>query len=92
MVHGGYVARVRHDDTAGAHIVRFWLDARHPHAIDDAYGWLAVEPAGPGRSLVTSQVMVDVGPGVLRWLFEEKIQDLVLALPVTLRRAVHAQP
>jgi hypothetical protein len=90
VFHGTYVTRMRHDEVGPAHIVRMWLDARYPHAIDDAYGWLSVEPYAGGRSLVTTHVLVDLGPGVIRWLLEAKVRAMVLALPAAVRRHVES--
>jgi hypothetical protein len=65
--------------------VRFWIDTTRPHDIEDAWGFLRVEPTADGRSLVTYGVLVDMGGGLLRDLFEERVRRAALSLPERLR-------
>ena len=70
--------------------IRFWLDPRRPHDIEDAWGFFRIEPLAQvaprtPRSLLTYGVLVDLGPGVVRDLFEEKIRGLALAVPARVR-------
>jgi hypothetical protein len=88
LVHGTYVARVRRDVSGDTRIVRFWVDRRYPHVVDDAWGWLTLEAMPDGRTVVGCHVLVDVGPGLVRWLFEERIREAALAMPAALRRWV----
>ena len=65
--------------------VRFWLDTSRPHAIEDAWGFFRVEPlddvgTGP-RVLLTYGALLDLGPGIVRELFEEKLRRLMLSVP-----------
>jgi len=69
--------------------MRFWLDPRAPHDIDDAYCYFRFEalPAGPDglpRTLLTYAVAIDVGPGIVRELFEERVRAASLAVPQAL--------
>jgi hypothetical protein len=71
---------------------RFWLDPSRPHGIDDAWGFFRYEPfigeAGEERVLLTYGVMVDVGPGIVRELFEERVRTALLSVPQLMRRQV----
>ncbi len=92
-----YTVRIR--ATAGArpesHVVRFWIDRSRPHGIDDASGSFEYEPIAPGttgepRLLLTFTIWVDIGPGLVRDLFERRIQDVVLTVPDHLRALLAA--
>ncbi len=60
--------------------VRFWMDPRHNHDISDAWGFLRAVPLGDGRALVTYGVLIDMGPGLLRDMFEDRVRDLALSV------------
>jgi hypothetical protein len=60
--------------------VRFWMDPRRSHDISDAWGFLRAVPLGDGRTLVTYGVLIDMGPGLLREMFEERGRDLALSV------------
>lgn len=71
------------------HELRFWLDPRAPHDIDDAYGYFRFEALPPGadgspRTLLTYAVAIDVGPGIVRELFEERVRAASLTVPQAL--------
>jgi len=66
---------------SGRNELRFWLDRNRPHDIDDVWGYFRVERFDDNRSLVTVAVALDVGPGLVRMLFEDRIQALVLSTP-----------
>lgn len=87
-----YTIRVRASDRE----VRFWLDPTKPHGIDDAWGFFRIEPIAPGprgpRSLVTYGVLVDVGAGIVRDLFEEKVRGLALSVPREVQRYLAERP
>jgi hypothetical protein len=68
--------------------LRFWLDRSRPHDIDDVWGYFRVVPFGKGQSLVTVAVALDVGPGLVRMLFEERIREVILATPVHIKRFI----
>ena len=81
-----FTVRLRREGSA----VRFWLDRARPHEIEDAWGYFRWEPLAQvkprtPRSLLTYGILVDVGPGVVRELFEGKIQSIVLTVPDRVR-------
>ena len=87
LVDATYTIRVRRSDRE----VRFWLDPTKPHGIDDAWGFFRAEPLADGprsrpRTLVTYGVLVDVGSGIVRELFEEKVRGLLLSVPSGVQR------
>jgi hypothetical protein len=70
-------------------VVRFWLDRGRPHDIDDAWGYLRATPMAHGRTLLTWGILVDMGPGLLRELLEDKIQAQALRVPDRVRDVVY---
>jgi len=86
LMEAQYTIRVRREPRE----VRFWLDPRRPHGIDDAWGFFRYQPfitsAGEARVLLTYGVMVDVGPGIVRDFFEERIRAALLSVPQLVRR------
>lgn len=58
--------------------IRFWLDPSVPRDIRDVWGFFRAVPHEGGRTLVTLAVAVDLGPGLVRALFESRIQSLLL--------------
>jgi len=76
----------------GPREARFWLEPSRPHAIDDAWGFFSYEPfidaSGAERVLLTYGVLVDVGPGIVRELFEERVRAVLLSVPQLVRREV----
>lgn len=72
--------------------MRFWLEPTRPHEIDDAWGFFRIEPfaspSGEERVLLTYGVLVDVGPGIVRELFEERVRAAMLSVPQLVRRYV----
>jgi hypothetical protein len=73
--------------------VRFWLEPSLPHAIDDAWGFFRVERLAPStdgtpRTLLTYAVLVDVGPGLVRTFYEEKLRAAMLGVPQLVRQYV----
>jgi hypothetical protein len=61
--------------------VSFALDRSRPHGIRDVHGFVRARSLGRGQTLVTVAVALDVGPGLVRALFEERIQRLILTTP-----------
>lgn len=94
LVQATYTMRVRTEPTAedGQREVRFWLEPSLPHEIDDAWGFFRVEPFigenGNPRVLLTYGVLVDVGAGIVRDLFEERVRSALLSVPQLVRRYV----
>jgi hypothetical protein len=68
--------------------LRFWLDPTRPHDIRDVWGFFRVQPLPGGRSLVTVGAALDLGDGIARMLFEDKIESLVLGAPLKIREFV----
>jgi hypothetical protein len=89
LVHASYTLRVRQEPERNR--MRFWLDRSRPHAIDDAWGFFRYEPfespSGPAL-LVTYGVLVDLGSGVFRSLYENRIIAMALTVPQRLREYV----
>ncbi len=88
VVHTSYTLRVRREPDGRT--VRFWLDPSKPHGIADAWGFFRIQPlpsAQPGvpRVLLTYGAMVDVGPGLVRELFEERVRAAMLTVPTNVR-------
>jgi hypothetical protein len=84
LVQGNSVARATYTvllASGGPGEVRFWLDASRPHDILDVWGYFRARPFGADKTLVTVAVALDVGPGLVRLLFEERIQRLALETP-----------
>jgi hypothetical protein len=81
LLHATYTIRVRHE----AHNVRFWLDPRRPHDIEDAWGFLRAVARPDGRTLVTYGVLIDMGPGLFRDMFEERVRAEALTVPDRVR-------
>jgi hypothetical protein len=79
----------------GSTEVRFWLDPSRPHGIDDAWGFFRYTPFtgvnGEEQVLLTYGVLVDVGPGIVRELFEERVRAALLSVPQHVRRQVAEQ-
>lgn len=69
-------------------VVRFWLDPSQPHSIDDVWGFFRATRYDETRSLVSVGALVDLGPGVIRMLFEERIQRSILRTPNRIRDTV----
>lgn len=88
VVEAQYTVRLRR----GANEARFWLDPSRPHGIDDAWGFFRYQPItrpdGTQGVLLTYGVLVDVGPGIVRELFEERIRTALLSVPQLVRRQV----
>ncbi|MBI2393159.1 MAG: SRPBCC family protein [Deltaproteobacteria bacterium] len=66
---------------------RFWVDRSQENDIADGWGFIRLTPLPLGKTLVTWGVLVDVGDGLFRTLFEGKIQRSALDFP---RRLAHA--
>jgi len=82
MVDATYTVWLRR---TGPRELSFRLDPKRPHGIRDVHGYLRARPFGRGQTLVTVAVALDVGPGLVRALFEDRIQRLILATPRHIR-------
>lgn len=82
LVDATYTVKLRR---AGPDELRFALDPTRPHGIRDVYGYVRARPLGKDRTLLTVAVLLDVGPGLVRALFEDRIQRVVLSTPRQIR-------
>jgi hypothetical protein len=90
ILEASYTIRVHRDGTG----VRFWVDPSRTHDIEDAWGFLRVEPvrgSGGEQTVVSYGILVDMGPGLLRDLFEQRVRDLALSVPARVQGLVLAE-
>jgi len=76
------------DSQLDPRVVRFWLDPSKPHSVDDLWGFFRATRYDEQHSLVAVGALVDLGPGVIRMLFEERIQRSILRMPNRIRDTV----
>jgi hypothetical protein len=81
LVHVTYTMRVRREGS----VVRFWMDRSYPHDIEDVWGFLRTEPLEGPRQLVTFGILIDMGAGLLRDLFEPRVREVALTVPDRVR-------
>jgi hypothetical protein len=75
-------------ERADADTIRFWLDPSRPHDIRDVWGFFRVKALPGGRSLITVGAALDLGDGIARLLFEDKIARMMLRAPGQIRAFV----
>ncbi len=68
--------------------IRFWLDPSRAHDIRDVWGFFRVQPLPRGRSLITVAAALDLGDGLARLLFEDRIATMLLHTPRQIRAFV----
>lgn len=88
LVQGNSVAQVSYTiqlARTGEHELKFWLDPSRPHDIENVWGFFRAEPFEGDQTLVTMAVALDLGPGLARMLFEERIRQVILDAPRLLR-------
>ncbi len=91
LVDAAYTLYIRKEPERGR--VRFWLDLARPHAIDDAWGFFRYQAldttttAAP-RTLMVYGALVDLGPGIIRELYEERLRRVMLAVPQLVRQYI----
>jgi hypothetical protein len=91
LVQGGTLVDARYAlmlERADGETIRFWLDPSRPHDIRDVWGFFRVQAFPGGRSLITVGAALDLGDGLARALFEDKIARLVLHAPQKIRSFV----
>lgn len=88
LIRATYSVVLDHD--LPAREVRFRLDRSRPSDIDDVEGFFRVAPAGEGQSLITVAAALDVGSTLVRLLFADIIQSLILATPSQIKGVVEA--
>ena len=76
------------EQAADGNAIRFWLDPTRPHDIRDVWGFFRVERFGRDRTLVTVAAALDLGPGLTRAFFEERVQRSILKTPSRIRSFV----
>jgi hypothetical protein len=84
LVEIGYTLRVHRDGNT----VRFWMVSARPHDIEDAWGFFRTDPIGNGQTLVSYGILIDMGDGILRDMFEDRVLELALEVPDYLRDVV----
>lgn len=91
LVQGGSLVDARYAlmlERADGETIRFWLDPSRPHDIRDVWGFFRVQAFPGGRSLITVGAALDLGDGLARALFEDKIARIVLHAPQKIRAFV----
>jgi hypothetical protein len=73
---------------ADSETIRFWLDPSFSHDVRDVWGFFRVKALPGGRSLITVGVALDLGDGLTRMLFEDKIARMMLRAPRQIRAFV----
>jgi hypothetical protein len=81
IVQATYTMRV-HREARGA---RFQLEPRRRHDIEDVWGFLRATPLADGRTILTYGVLIDMGPGLLRDLFEDRVRETAMTVPERIR-------
>ena len=75
-----------------AQTIRFWVDLNRPHNIEDAWGFFRYQvvsaPGAPPRILLSYGALVDVGPGMLRSVYENRVGLAMMTVPQRLRAYV----
>jgi len=93
LVDAGYTMRLEKEPDKGR--IRFWVDLARPHDVEDACGffrYVALPPrAGTPRVLLTYAVLVDLGNGVMRSLYEDRVKGAMFTVPQLLRSHLERQ-
>ena len=84
LISVSYSMRVRRD----GRLVRFWMDPTRPHDIEDVWGFFRPEALPDGRTLITFGILIDLGDGMIRDLFEGHVQELALEIPDNVRSVI----
>jgi hypothetical protein len=95
----GYVTLVRRE---ASNLIRFWLDPSQPHDLDDASGFLRVEPwskppwlqskEAPGpRSVITWGLLLRIDSTALKLRFSEGIRRYAMETPNLIAKALYAK-
>ncbi len=91
LVQGGTFVDARYTvvlQRADAGTIRFWMDPSQPHDIRDVWGYFRVQGLPGGRSLITVGAALDLGDGLTRMLFEDRIASMLLRAPSQIRQFV----
>jgi hypothetical protein len=76
------------EQNEGRDEIRFWMDGSRPHDVRDVWGYFRARPFGPEHTLLTVAAVLDLGPGIVRALFEDSIQSLILGSPWNIKKYV----
>jgi hypothetical protein len=79
-----YSMRIRRE----GRVVRFWMDPTLPHDIQDVWGFFRPEQLPDGRTLITFGILIDLGDGMIRDLFEDAVRELALGIPDNVRTVI----
>lgn len=79
---------VKLEQASTGNALRFWLDPSRPHDVRDVWGFVRVTPFGSDASLVTLAVALDIGPGIARAFFTDRIERTILRAPAKIREFV----
>lgn len=91
LVQGGSFLEARYTvvlQRADGDTIRFWMDPAEAHDIRDVWGFFRVQALPGGRSLITVGAALDLGDGLARMLFEDKIASMLLRAPRKIREFV----
>lgn len=91
LVQGGALVDARYTvvlERADNDTIRFWMDPTAAHDIRDVWGFFRVKAMPGGRSLITVGAALDLGDGLARMLFEDKIAHMMLRAPRHIRAFV----
>jgi carbon monoxide dehydrogenase subunit G len=81
-----YTIQLRSGEENGT--LRFSLDRSRPHDISDVWGFFRARSLGGGRTLVTVAAAIDLGPGISRFFFEDRLERTILGAPHHIRQFV----
>jgi hypothetical protein len=84
LISVAYSMRVHRD----GRVIRFWMDPTRRHDIEDVWGYFRLEPMPDGRTLVTFGILIDLGDGMIRDLFEDEVRKLALEIPNNVRTVI----
>jgi carbon monoxide dehydrogenase subunit G len=89
LVQGGKMIEAKYtvyiERVSGRDELKFWMDHGREHDIRDVWGFFRVQPFAGGQTLLTVGAMLDLGPGLARMLFEDRIQAMILKAPRKIR-------
>lgn len=72
----------------GGDTLRFALDRSRPHDIAAVSGFFRARALGDGKTLVTVAAAIDLGPGISRFFFEDRLERTILGAPHHIRQFV----
>lgn len=92
LVQGGSLLEARYavvlERAEDGETIRFWLDPSRPHDVRDVWGFFRVKALPEGRCLISVGAALDLGDGLARMLFEDRIASMMLRAPRKIRAFV----